>query len=131
MSGDELKYIRERLGRSIDHVSVEWFGITPRKLSRMEKGLVPIPPYIEVDMLNRAFRASLVPFAEAHTEPEVTAEHLKAFRKKYNLTLSEAAGYTLFTPAAWHGWESGKTAKIPPFVLYVLRDIARRLNNAS
>jgi len=88
MSGDELKYIRERLGRSIDHVSVEWFGITPRKLSRMEKGLVPIPPYIEVDMLNRAFRASLVPFAEAHTEPEVTAEHLKAFRKKYNLTLS-------------------------------------------
>ena len=57
---------------------------------------------------------------------QLTPEHLKMFRKRYHLTIQEAADAIGVHPLTWGRWERG-LYRIPVSLFLTLKPIADRL----
>ena len=125
MTGKELKYIRQRLNRTIAAIAAE-HAKSPRMWEDMEAGRRDIPDDLELDIRLAAEEAQIAPYGIV--EPVVTPRHLRVYRRTKGLNQAEFAallGVALKTLARW---ESGGR-KIPPYVLYALRKLNKEENH--
>ena len=125
MTGKELKYIRQRLNRTIAAIAAE-HAKSPRMWEDMEAGRRDIPDDLELDIRLAAEEAQIAPYGT--TEPVVTSKHLRAYRRTKGLNQAEFAELLGVALKTLSRWEAG-AQKILPYVLYVLRKLKREENN--
>ena len=121
MTGKELRYIRQRLNKTIVETAAE-YNKSPRMWEDMESGKRDVPDGLELDIRLSASEAGIAPYGT--TEPVVTPKHLRAYRRRLALSkaqLAELLGVALKTLSRW---ESGGR-KIPPYILYALRKLKK------
>lgn len=123
MDGKRLQELITTLGWSPDQAA-DLTGKTKNQWYNYEHGRTAIPEQLATYIETMAQRKKYPHVKQA------TAQHLKVFRERLDLTQAEAASLVGTTRVTWNRWEQGR-AVIPVHMYFTLRGVVLEMRKTE